>query len=283
MAILPRRQLEEPRRPALDRVLCAVDGSRGSGEAVREALAFAPCAARLCFVAVTTAAGDGPTTGVASLAAHRARQTLEQAQALAGAHALAAETELVRAADVTGTLVARAAASALLVVGSHGDARDGDAATGSVASALAGRASGPVLVARAGARADRTRPRIFVAVDDNAGAAAVVGLAGSIAAACAGYVHLVHVQGRGYGSHTRHRLAELSIALIEQTGAEPVVDVACGANVGAHICQLAQDSDSSLVVVGRRRDAVRRGLGPVAERIVDGGPCSVLVSPASAS
>jgi len=87
------------------------------------------------------------------------------------------------------------------------------------------------------------------------------------------------VQGPGYGSQTRHRLAELSTELIEQTGSEPVVEVARGANVPAHVCQLARDSDSSLVVVGRRGRLGPRGLGPVGEPILHGAPCSVLVVP----
>ena len=278
MAILPSHRLAELGRPTLERVLCAVDGSRGSAEAIGEALALAPCATRLSFIAITDAA-EGDTTRVASLAAHRARQTLEQAQSLATGRALAAEAELVRASSVVETLIDRAGTSDLLVIGSHGDARPAETATGSVATALAGRAAGPLLIARAGARARGAQPRILVAVDDSAAAAPLVALAGSIAAGCHGYVHLVHVQGRGYGSHTRHRLAELSTALIEQTGAEPVVEVACAANVAAHICRLAQDSESSLVVVGRRPPAPRRALAAVGERIVQASPCSVLVVP----
>lgn len=281
MAILPRHRLAEPGRPTLDRVLCAVDGSRGSAEAIREALALAPCATRLSFIAITDAA-EGGAHRVASLAAHRARQTLEQAQSLAAARALPAQTEVVQAASVADTLIDRAGTTALLVVGSHGDARPAETATGSVATALAGRAAGPLLIARAGARAEGTQPRILVAVDDSAAAAPLVALAGSIAAGCHGYVHLVHVQDRGYGSHTRHRLAELSTALIEQTGSEPVVEVACAANVAAHICRLARDSESSLLVVGRRRPAARRSLVTVGERIVHDSPCSVLVVPTPA-
>jgi len=277
MAILPRRRPDDLGRPPLDRLLCAVDGSRGSAEAVREALALAPCSTRLCFIAVADVAAEG-CERVASLAAHRARQTLEQAQALACARAQPAETQLVEAADVVATLIDRAGSSALLVVGSHGERRPGDTAPGSVAAALAGQAGGPLLVARAraGAGAEGTRPRILVALDDSPAASALVGLAGSIAAGCRGYVHLVHVQGPGYGSQTRHRLAELSTELIEQTGSEPVVEVARGANVAAHICQLARDSDSSLVVVGRRGP---RTLGRVGGPIVHGAPCSVLVVP----
>ena len=278
MAILPRHRLAELGRPTLDRVLCAVDGSSGSAAAIRESLALASCATRLSFIAITDAA-EGDTNRVASLAAHRARQTLEQAQSLAAARALPAGTELVRAASVVETLIDHTGPAALLVVGSQGNARPAETATGSVATALAGRAAGPLLIARAGADAGGTQPRILVAVDDSASAAPLVALAGSIAPGCHGYVHLVHVQGRGYGSHTRHRLAELSTALIEQTGSEPVVEVACAANVAGHICRLAQESQSRLVVVGRRQPAGRRSVAAVGERIVHGAPCSVLVVP----
>lgn len=282
MAILPRHRPSELARPTLDHILCAVDGSRGSAEAIREALALAPCATRLSFIAITDAS-EGDANRVASLAAHRARQTLEQAGSLAAARALPAQAELVRAASVVETLIDHAGTTALLVVGSHGEARPAETATGSVATALANRAAGPLLIARAGADARGTPPRILVAVDDSAAAAPLVALAGSIAAGCHGYVHLVHVQGRGYGSHTRHRLAELSTALIEQTGSEPVVEVACAANVAAHVCRLAQDSRSSLVVVGRRQPAGRRAVVAVGERIVHGAPCSVLVVPTPAA
>ncbi|HEV2775543.1 MAG TPA: universal stress protein [Solirubrobacteraceae bacterium] len=282
MAILPRHRLAELGRPTLDRVLCAVDGSRASAEAIREALAVATCATRLSFIAITDEA-EGDAHRVASLAAHRARQTLEEARSLAAARALPAETKLVRAASVVETLIDQAVATTLLVVGSHGGALSAEPPNGSVATALAGRAAGPLLIARAGAAARGAQPRILVAVDDSAAAVPLAALAGSIAAACHGHVHLVHVQGRGYGSHTRHRLAELSTALIEQTGSEPVVEVACSANVGAHICRVAQDSESSVVVVGRRQAAARRSVAAVDERVVQDAACSVLVVPTPAA
>ncbi|MDP1849467.1 MAG: universal stress protein [Solirubrobacteraceae bacterium] len=281
MAILPRHRPVALGRPTLDRVLCAVDAGRASADAIREALALAPCATRLGFITITDTLETG-SDRIASLAAHRARQTLESALALASARALAAETELVRAASVVDALLARATMADLLVVGSRGDAPHPGAA-GSVATALVARASGPLLVARSGAGAQGPHPRILVAVDDGAAAASLVALAGAIATACHGYVHLVHVQGRGYGAQTRHRLAELSTALIEQTGSEPVVDVARAANVAAHVCQLAHDSSSSLLVVGRPGPATRRGLGAIAERILHGAPCSVLVGPTPAA
>jgi len=278
MAILPRHRTERlPREDLLfEQILCAVDGSRGSAEAVRETLALAPCAARMRFIAVTALTETpGDPSRVASLAAHRARQALEAAQTMAGAHALAAGAELANAADVAAALIERAGDRTLLVVGSHGDSAHGATLAGSVARSIAARRAGPLLVARAGARADGSVPRILVAVDDTAGAAELVRVAGTIAAGCGGYVHLVHVQGRDYGSRTRHQLAELATELIERTGAEPVVDVACAANVAAHVCRLAQDSESSLIVAGRRR----KRLSQIGEHIVDAAPCSVLVAP----
>ena len=278
MAILPRHRLPELGRPTLDRVLCAVDGSRASAEAIREALALAPCATRLSFIAITDAS-DAGSDRVTSLAAHRGRQTLEQAQALATARALTAETELVQAANVADALIARTGTDALLVVGGRGGADHGSPVAGGVVTALAARAAGPLLVARPAPGAPGARARILVAVDDSPAAAPLVALAGSIATACRGYVHLVHVQGRGYGSQTRHRLAELSTALIEQTGSEPVVDVASAANVAAHVCRLAQDSASTLLVAGRGERGRRHEPGAISERIVHGAPCSVLVAP----
>ncbi len=277
MAILPRHRPASLWRPTLDRVLCAVDATRGGTAAVREALVLAPCATRLSFIAVNDDAGDG-RAAVVSLAARRARQALEQAQAKAAARSIRADVELLDAADAAGALIERARAGTILVVGGHGEHPAGRA-SGPVATPLAARAAGPLLVARAGARADATGLRILVAVDDSAGAAALAELAGAIAASCAGVVHLVHIQNRDYGSQTRHRLAELATTLIEQTGSEPVVDVARAANVAAHVCQLARDCDTSLVVVGRRSRPGAPALGPVGQRIVLAAPCSVLVAP----
>jgi len=264
----------------LDHVLCAVDGSTCSDEAVREAIVIAHCAARLTFATVIGAAApqDDPSVG---LRERRARQTLERAQSEARSHGIDAHAELVYDDDVAASLLARMDDDGLLVAGHHGNARIAGAATGSVASALAHRAAGPLLIARAGTDAGDLPRRILVAVDDSDAAGSVVRLAGSIAAACHGHVQLVHVQGAHYGAATRHRLAELSTELIELTGAEPVVDVLHGRHVAARIAERAARSGASLLVVGRRGLTGPRSLGSVSERLVHGAPCSVLVVPQS--
>jgi len=249
--------------------VCGVDGSSRDEQTVREAIAAAATAPQLTFVAVSPTAS--PSVSVASLDERRALRVLEQAQALAAAGGVRAATQFVRADDVAGALIGCAGASGLLVAG----------ASGSVAGALLRRATGPLLIARPVPQADDAALHILVAVDDTAAAAGVAGLAGTIAAAGRGHVHLIHVAGPGYGRATRHRLAELSIELIALTGAEPVVDVVHAHHVASCIAQFAQRTQASLVVVGRRDVTGRHALGAVGEHVVRTAPCSVLVVPAA--
>ena len=263
---------------AFDRVICALDGSPRDADAIREALAVAGAAAQLSFITVD----DTPVgaDAVASLGEHRARRALEQAQALAGAHGTSATTELAGPGDVAATLISRAGPRGLLVAGGHRGSSVAAAVTGSVERALLHRAEGPLLLAHPFNGEREARPRILVAVDDGPAAGGVVALAGAIAAASDGYVNVVHVAGRDYGSAVRHRLAELSIELIARTGREPVVDVLQGAHVAAGIADFARRSGSSLLVVGRRGLTGLHGLGSVSGRVVGAAPCSVLVVPA---
>jgi nucleotide-binding universal stress UspA family protein len=278
MAIAPDRRPIPPPGDALDRVLCAVDGSQGSAEAVREAIAVAACAVRMDFIAVTGELTDEPNP-TASLGRRRARHALEQAQGRAAEHGVRAGIELVEATDVAAALVAGAGARDLLVAGTHGTSRLAGAATGSIATALARRATGPLLVARAGGGRAATTPRILVAVDDSAAARTVAMIAGTIASVRGGYVHVVHVRGASYGAGTRRRLAEISLELISLTGAEPLVDVLRGAHVAAQIAEFAVRCDAALVVAGRRGPTRFRAAGSVGERLVHAAPCSVLVAP----
>ena len=264
--------------PALERVICAVDGSPRDADATREALGVAGAAKQLSFVAVEDALEAGGA--IASLGEHRARRALEQAQAHAAAHGTPATTELVGPGDVAATLIGRAGHTGLLVAGGHRSSPVAAAVAGSVERTLLHRAEGPLLLAHPRDGAGDARPRILVAVDEGPAAERVVALAGAIAAASEGYVNLLHVAGREYGSAMRHRLAELSIELIARTGREPVVDVLQGAHVAAGIADFARRSGSSLLVVGRRGLTGLHGLGSVSGRVVNAAPCSVLVVPA---
>lgn len=263
---------------ALDRVICALDGSPRDADAIREALAVAGAAAHVSFIIVGGAPADADA--VASLGEHRARRALEQAQGQAAAHGTPATTELAGPGDVAATLIGRTGPRGLLVAAGHRGSPVAAAVTGSFERALLHRAEGPLLLAHPREGARDARPRILVAVDDGPAAGGVVALAGAVAAASDGYVNLVHVAGPAYGSAMRHRLAELSIELIARTGREPVVDVLQGAHVAGGIADFARRSGSSLLVVGRRGLSGLHGLGSVSGRLVNAAPCSVLVVPA---
>lgn len=280
MATLPHASPSLLLRQTLDGVVCAVDDSPGSAAAARTAITLATCAPSLRFVSVTDPV-DPDARLVTTLGERRARHALDQGRAQAAAAGIDAGAELVHDRDVAAALTARAGARNLLVAGTHGNSRAAGALTGSVATALAHRAGGPLLIARGPGKPPGASPRILVAVDDTDAAFRVAELAGAIAGACGGYVHLVHVQGPQYGAATRRRLAELALDLIELTGAEPIVDVARGVHVANRIVEFAERGGASLVVVGRRGRPSGRGIGSVSERVVHTAPCSVLVAPAS--
>lgn len=253
--------------PAVEGVLCAVGDSRSSHDAVHEALTFGAAAREVRFVSVAT--------GASQREERRARYRLGQAQSVAIAAGIAARIELVRGdgSDIAGALLARAHAREMLIAGMDGNPLH---AAGCTATALAHRTTGPLLVARGQRSAGPAPRRILVAVDDTPAATSLVRAAGTIAAACGGHVHLVHVRGAGYGSQTRQRLAELAMELIATTGAEPTVDILNGMRVAQRLIEFATLSGAGLVVIARAGGAP---LGRVGERLLHWSPCSLLVVP----
>ncbi len=230
----------------VERILCAIDGSRGSAEAVHQALALCPAGGLVRFVAVTDVRGIGANR-MASVGEHRAAQALAAAQALSRDRGVVAETELVHDQDVPGALLARAGDGFdLLAIGSHHESLLGGIATGSTATALAHRANGMLLVARA----PGTTPfpqRILVAVTPGADEAALTELADELAHGHSGEVDVL------------------------RTGDADEVMAAAG------------QRSVSLVVVGRQSADGPHALGSASERILHGAPCSVLVAPVVAN
>lgn len=266
-----------PATALFERVLCAVNGSAGSIEGVREAIALASPNGAIRFVAVTDVRGVGANR-VASLGEHRAEEALATAHRIARGMGAASTTELVHGADVVGALLERARDHQLLVAGSHRETRLGGIMIGSVATNLVHRAQRPLLIARSSPTADAFPRRIVIAVACDERDAALVAAGGRIAAACDGVVHLVHVSRADYGSPARHTLATLATALCEITGTDPLVDVRDG-SAPDEIAELASFFAASLVVVGHRGLHGLRALGSVSERVAHVAPCSVLVLP----
>jgi nucleotide-binding universal stress UspA family protein len=224
--------------PTFARITCATNGTRGSAEAVRQALALAGPDVAVNFVAVTDVRGVG-LNRMAGIGEHRARQALDAARALARDKSVHATTELMHAHDIAEALLALQDPRDLLVVGSHGHSRAGGVLTGSVATSLVHRTTGSLLVSRPRSSAAPFPAKVLVAVEERRGTRGPIELAARIAAASGGEFHQVPIE---------------------------------------HIGHVAAEMDADLVVVGRRRIAEVAALERVSERLVHATGSSVLIA-----
>lgn len=245
--------IQSPRM--FERIVCGVDGSAESLEAVRQADTLLEQGGRLVLVSVVDLS-DTIHFQIAPTAIHAARRALARAEeldrqaleALEHAGAAIRWASDVAKVEIAGppatSLVETAVAenAGLVTVGTHGRGRMAGIALGSVATRILHRAPCSVLVARRGA-ADGWSPRTIVAgVDGSAEAEAALTAA------------------RGLESRFE---ASLRIVTVEHGRA-------------AHgLVEAAADAD--LVVLGSRGMHGARALGSVSERVAHEAPCSVLV------
>lgn len=261
--------------PAFPRILCAINGSRGSAEAVRQALALATPGTALRFVAVTDERGVGANR-VAAVGEHRTRQALAAAKALAADMRVTATTELVHAGNVAETLLSLQPEHDLLVVGCHSRSRLGGMLIGSVATVLAHRTHGPLLISRARPSPESFPQHILVAVDDRRRSRRQVKLAARLARASGADVHLIHVDDRDDDASTRRLLAELSSEVHEFIGTHPLVTTLTGPTVEGLTHEIDRIG-ADLLILGRRGVSGVEALGSVSERLVHSAPSSVLI------
>jgi len=237
------------------RVVCGVDGSAESLEAVRQADLVLEPGGRLVLVAAVDLS-DTIHFQIAPTAIHAARRALEKAAALdhAAVEALDQARSLVRrAGDVDSVEVAGPPAACLLetiaredaglvAVGTHGRGRMTGIALGSVATRMLHRAPCSVLVSRHPPSGDWAPRTILVGVDDSGEAHAALEAA--------------------------HRLGARFDATVE------ALAIAEG-RVAHGLVEAAATAD--LLVVGNRGTHGARSLGSVSERVAHDAPCSVLV------
>jgi nucleotide-binding universal stress UspA family protein len=257
-------------------VLCALDGSRGSKEAVKQAIALAAPGAELLFIAVSQARGVG-LTEVAALGESRAREALEEAARKARARGVSASVELRKSGATSEVLLSEAERHDLLVLGSRGVSRAGGIMLGSTATQAAHRTSGPLLLARPGPKECKFPDRILLATDGSPGSWAAARAASRIARTFSSAIEVVHVP-RDTDPERRRALGEQMDAIREQSGVEPLLTDATG-RVAEAIVDAARADRSTLVAIGHRGVRGIRALGSVSERVVHESPCSVLVVP----
>jgi nucleotide-binding universal stress UspA family protein len=275
MASTVRRDLDASPAPRVfGDVLCAIDGSRGSAAAIRQALDLAGVSGLVEFLCVTDVRGVGANR-VASVGSHRAELALAGAKALARDHGVRCETTLVHGPAPVDEILERQSRHDLLVVGSHRGSRPAGIMTGSTATFLTHRTHGPLLVARELPTLEPFPRRMLVATEAVDAHDPVVDTATRLAVEHGSRLDVVHAAKAG----ADHRpLAELAADVYLRTGHEPIVTSEPGEPL-ALIVRTARSCSADLLVLGHGGRAGPSAIGSISERVVHGAPCSVLLLP----
>jgi len=266
-----------PLPPPFTNILCAVDGSRSSAEAVRQAVALCGPATALGFVAVTNTVGQD-LSAQADLSEQRARAALDDAAGCAKQAGIRALTGLRRSARVSDQLLAESADHDLLAIGCHGATRLGGMMLGSTATQIAHRAETPLLIARRSIDGDQFPTDILLATDGSPGSWAAARTAARLARARASALRMVYVPD---GHPERYRELFKQQSAIERMIGSPPDFVDVPGEPARRIVEAAQAGQSSLIVTSKRGLRGVEALGSVSERIVHRAPCSVLVIPSA--
>jgi nucleotide-binding universal stress UspA family protein len=257
-------------------VLCAVDGTRGSLTAVRQALALTGTDGCVTLLAVSATSGSGRYRG-AAIDQTRIARVLEIAAQLARESGV----RCTRMAEPEGppakTILQHAAGHELLALGAPTMSWLGGLLTGGVAESALRSFATPLLLARPAPEEQPFGRRILVASDAAEGSDLLVELGAALALKLGGGVMLVHAVG--VESRTRPHRVERQVAALEAMLAD-----ACEVHVQASrahsaIVEIAASGQASLIVMGSRRLGGLRALGSVSERVAHDAPCSVLLLP----
>lgn len=257
-------------------ILCAVDGSRGSKEALRQAIVLGAAGSTVHFVAVSNERTFGERAQV-DLGEARAREALDDAAYSARQAGVDSSARLLHGASTADRLLAEAAKHDLLAIGSHGGPRLGGLVTGATATQIANRTEGPLLVARA-SQGNEFPGSILLATDGSPGSWAAARTATRLSQAHGSELRLVYVPDGMHPEHYREVLKQMTV-IERATGSSPPVVEDLG-HVTEQILEAADATRASLIVIGHRGVRGVRALGSVSERIVHRAPCSVLVVPA---
>lgn len=257
-------------------VLCAVDGTRGSLTAVRQAVALVGTQGCVTLLAVSATTGTGRYRG-AAIDPARVERVLEVAAQLARE----ANVKCTQVAEARGApskmILQHAADHELLAMGAPTMSWLGGLFTGGVTESVLRSFAKPLLLARPAPQEQPFGRRIVVASDAGEGSDLLVALSASLALQLGGGVMLVHAVG--VESKARPHKIERQVHSLEALVADAYeVHVEAGA---AHsvIAQIAAHGQASLIVMGCRRLEGLRAVGNVTERVIHDAPCSVLMLP----
>jgi nucleotide-binding universal stress UspA family protein len=256
-------------------ILCAVDGSRGSGIALKQAISLCVPGSTLRFVAIAHELTFGRHAQV-DLSETKAREALDEAAREAREASVEASAELLHGAPTADLLLREANKHDLLVVGCREIPRRAGITLGDTASRLAHYSDKPLLVARG--EAEKNFPRsILLATDGSSVSWPVARTAMKLTQAQHSELRLLYVPD---GMHPeRYREVQKQVELAKEvTGASPGL-LADPGPVATRIDEVARTTHPSLIVIGKRGLRGVRALGSVSERVLHKSPCSVLVVP----
>jgi nucleotide-binding universal stress UspA family protein len=249
-------------RGLLDRILCGVDATPESLEALRQAEKLREPDGSLSVLTVLEVATSAQAGWAATFAATQLEEEAKAALDAAKAEVADATFRTVEGrADQVLVAEAEGAEATLVAVGTHERSRAVGIALGSVATTLLHSAPCSVLVARS-CPPDEFPRSIVVGLDGSAESAVAAALAFDL--------------GRRFGVETR----PVAVRGGKDFDLAAVHGIAAGALVedGDPVDVLVSAAGSAdLLVVGSRGLRGVRALGSVSERVAHRAPCSVLV------
>jgi nucleotide-binding universal stress UspA family protein len=269
----------EAPRPVFADILCAVDGTRSSMAAVRQAATLAGSAGRLTLLAVTAVTKGAGLHETAAISPARVKHVLDHATAIADAAGVASTRVIDPAGPPLSVILEHARRHELLALGAPAGSWLGSMLVGGgVAAGALQVFDTPLLLARRSFSESLHGRRILVASDGATDSDRLVELAGRLGFGHGASVTLVHALGPESKMHPHH--IESQTHALERAVPGAAATLVEPGRAHEVIIGAAKLTEAALIVMGSRRlrDGIR-ALGSVSTRVVHDGPCSVLLLP----
>ena len=262
----------------LDDVLCGVDGTRTSYEAVRQAASLTGKKGHLSLLAVSGEDGGSRQRNSIQQAAMghvRLRRALDYSRAVARRAGVPVDADVDPRTKVADVLLEQAQAHSLLALGAPSMSRMAHLLLGGVTSTAVHRLPTSLLIARRPPGGVVFAERIVVAGDASAGSDKLLDFGIGLALSRNAELLLVHAAGaesRFQPTRLGSQAEQIGRSLAHRGG----VSVVPGRPERV-IIEGAEQAKASLIVISSRHLKGPRALASVSERVVHDAPCSVLV------
>ncbi len=265
--------------PVFNDILCAVDGTRRSYDAVEQAAALAGAGGHVTLLAATAERGAG-VYQQAAINPERAERILSHAKELALAAGVSATCVIEPKGPPDKAILERASAHDLLALGAPSDGVGMFFTPSRLAgSALESHPAALLLSRPLPSSETRFAEHVLVASDGLEGSDELIRVAARLARALGSNATMVHAIGSESHAHP-HRIEQQAGELERQLagGAGHQLCVEPG-GAAAAILDVAGRVGPSLIIAGTRHLHGVQALGSVSRRVVHDAACSVLLVP----